>query len=113
MIFEIPINISTAIDNGIVATDVELDGAIYELTLTFCDAEQLWYMDVTQVLGGVKVPVLLGVGLITGYPLLLGCQTDNRPLGELIAVGPRDAGRTDIGTYVKLLYYDAAEIAAL
>lgn len=113
MIFEIPIDISTAVDNGIVSTDVELDGSIYELMLTFCDAETLWYLDLTQVVGGLKLPVLLGVGLITGYPLLFGCQTDNRPAGELIASGDRDAGRTDVGTYVKLLYYDAEEIAAL
>jgi hypothetical protein len=46
-------------------------------------------------------------------PLLADVQVADRPAGELIFSGDRDAGRDDLGKFVKLLYYDAAEMVGV
>lgn len=113
MIFEIPIDVSDAVADGEVAFDVELDGSTYNLRLSYADSSQLWYMSLFLQADTTPTPIVQGCALVSMLPLLLDVQVDDRPAGELIVIGPVDAGRSDLGSRCKLFYYDAEEIAAL
>jgi len=112
MIFEIPIDITTATADGEITFDVELDGPTYTLQLSFCEQSQLWYMNVFLLTNTTSTPIALGVALVVNVPLLINNQLADRPAGELILVGTVDPARTDLGSTCVLRYYDAAEIAA-
>jgi hypothetical protein len=113
MIFEIPIDITTATADGAISLDVELDGPTYRLQFEYADCAQLWYMSVFLQSNTTSIPIAQGVPVVTRMPLLIDVQVADRPAGELIVSGDRDAGRTDLGTFCTLRYYDADEIAAL
>jgi len=111
MIFEIPIDVTTATADGELTFDVELDGTIYRLQLSYADCAQLWYADIDLVTSTETRSIVDGVAMVTGVPLLAGVQVADRPVGELILAGARDAGRNDLGSYVRLYYYDAEALA--
>lgn len=113
MIFEIPIDVTTATADGEIALDVELDGVVYRLQLSYAECSQLWYLSIFLQSSTTVTPIVQGIAFVTGAPLLADVQVDNRPPGELIAHGDRDAGRTELGTFVTLRYYDAEEMTAL
>lgn len=113
MISEIPIDVTTATDDGEITFDVELDGTTYQLQLSYAPCAQLWYLSIFLVASGVVTPIAQGLALVTAIPLLIAVQVPDRPAGELMVVGDRDAGREDLGTFCKLRYYDAAELATL
>ena len=113
MIFEIPIDVTKAIEDGDVTSDVDLDGSTYTLQLTYVDAAQLWFLTLSLHTGDVSSAIARGLAMVSRQPLLSEVQIDGRPAGELIVSGDIDAGRNDLGGSCKLLYYDAAEIAAL
>lgn len=113
MISEVPIDITTATADGEISLDVELDGLTYTLRFSFSDASQLWYMSVYLQTNTTVTPIAQGLPVVTRAPLLAGIQVADRPAGELIVTGSIDAGRSDLGSLCKLLYYDASEIEAL
>lgn len=110
-----------------------LDGREYILRFIFNEREQRWYLDFFD---GDETPLVLSLKLVANWNLLRR-ETDERlPPGELYAVDlsgtsnedvptdagtatllqiARDPGRDDLGAdgRVALMYFDAAELAAL
>lgn len=113
MIYEIPIDITNAVQDGEVTFEVELDGVVYTMQLSWADCDQSWYMALLLHAGDDVVSIAQGVALATSVPLLLDVQVPDRPAGELMMVGDHDATRTDLGSAVVMRYYDAAEIVAI
>lgn len=93
--------------------DVELDGSTYQIDLTYNARVDQWFLWLAFRQDTDLVPILSGAGLVADYPILLGVQHPDRPLGELRCYRAKDPGRTDLGGRILLLYYDAAEIAAI
>ncbi len=93
-----------------------LDGKPYVLGLSWSDRSDSWYLNVfLQRDNQTADPIVLGMRLSIGYPVLAGVNTDGRPPGELFAVDVSggfgsDPTRYDLGTRVRLVYYDAAEM---
>lgn len=113
MIYEIPIDITTAPTDGEITLDVELDGATYRMQFSYAKCSQLWYLSIFLQTNTTSRPIAHGLACVSGVPLLAEIQVADRPAGELILQGAIDAGRNDLGTFVKLLYYDAAEMEVL
>lgn len=113
MIFEIPIDITTATADGEISLEVELDGVIYLMHLSYAPCSQLWYLSLFLQSNTTPTPIVQGIAMVSGMPLLADVQVDDRPLGELFISGAADAGREDLGSNCKLLYYDAEAVAAL
>lgn len=113
MIFEIPIDITTAAADGEITFDVELDGATYRMQFGYAECSQLWYLSLFLQTNTTSRPIAQGMVCVTGMPILADVQVADRPAGELILAGDRDAGRNELGSFVKLLYYDAAEMAVV
>lgn len=110
-----------------------LDGREYILRFIFNEREQRWYLDFFD---GDETPLALSLKLVANWNLLRR-ETDERlPPGELYAIDlsgtsnedvptdagtatllqiARDPGRDDLGAdgRVALMYFDAAELAAL
>jgi hypothetical protein len=108
MIFEIPL---TATSEAY-SLDVELDGVTYALDFSFSRRSSLWYLDLYYLDNGARVPVALGLAVLSGYPLLAAVVDTRRPAGELqVQCDGRDPGRDDLGSFAKLFYYDAAEFS--
>jgi hypothetical protein len=89
-----------------------LDGVTFVLEFRWNLREDAWYFDVrlddgTNVANGVKV--------VVDWPLLRGLRSANRPLGEFVAFDTsgerRDAAIDDLGSRVKLYYFDAESLA--
>lgn len=112
-VFEIPIDISSAAADGEVTFDVELDGATYRMQFGYADCSQLWYLSIFLQTNTTSQPIAQGIACVTAVPLLADIQVADRPAGELILSGDRDAGRDELGTFVKLLYYDADEMVVI
>lgn len=112
-VFEVPISVSDTPTDGEIIFDVELDGATYRLQFSYADCTQLWYLSIFLQTNTATSPIAYGLACVTGVPLLADVQVADRPAGELIFQGATDAGRTDLGTFVKLLYFDADELAAM
>lgn len=93
---------------------VEFDGVIVGLRLWWNARAQRWILDVTDQAGA---EIASGLGLVIGRSLLarFGARPDMPP-GSLVAVDTsgagREAGRDDLGDRVRLVYADAAELAA-
>lgn len=93
-----------------------LDGKPYVIGLSWSDRSESWYVDVSLQRDNVNAdPIALGMRVSIGYPVLAGVQTDGRPPGEIFAVDVStvlgsDPTRYDLGTRVRLVYYDAAEL---
>ena len=113
MIFEIPIDVSTAPADGEITLDVELDGATYRMQFSYADVTQLWYLSLFLQTNTETRAIAHGLACVTGVPLLADIQVADRPEGELIFQGSVDAGRGELGSFVKLLYYDADEMATV
>lgn len=59
-----------------------LDGRDYNLRFAWNQREERWYLDINA---GDDTPLLVGVKLVTNWPLLLGRHADPRlPDGELM-----------------------------
>ena len=63
---------------------------------------------------GEKVPLLAGVPVLIGVPLLRVLRGAVRPSGELVAFDTTNLGRapglTDLGSRVQLFYVEASEL---
>lgn len=113
MIFEIPINITSAPTDGEITCDVELDGATYRMQFSYAECSQLWYLSIFLQTNTTSRPITQGIACVAAVPLLADVQVADRPAGELLLSGDRDPGRNELGTFVKLLYFDAAEMAVI
>lgn len=115
MIVEIPIAVTT-LD---MRQTTSLDGSPYVLDLSWSDRSQSWYLSLFQQREtDVITPVLQGVRISIGYPLLVpAAAVDGRPPGELIAIDTSDTGTdpgfADLGARVRLYYYDADEMVRI
>lgn len=93
---------------------VVLDGVTYVLEFRWNLRDAAWYFDIrledeTNVANGIKV--------VINWPLLRGLRSDSRPPGELFAFDTSGAGFDpvidNLGSTVKLSYYDATSLAEL
>jgi hypothetical protein len=68
-----------------------LDGRDYLLTVTLNQREGKWYVDLADQNGD---PILYGIKLVVGWPLLRTVTDERRPPGELFVVqlGSDDPG---------------------
>ena len=98
--FEIPIDSSQEEFKQVTS----LDGTPFVLEFSWSRRSESWYLDLYLQTDTDPEPVSLGMRVTIDWPLLTGCVADNRPAGELMAVGLADPGRTDLGTEVRLLY---------
>ncbi len=91
--------------------ETELDGAIYRLLFRWNEREEKWYLTIKTVDGDV----ILSTKIVSNWPLLRTLVHPSRPPGELVAVDVSgelgtDAGLTELGGRVLLLYYEGADI---
>lgn len=89
-----------------------LDGTPYILDFSWSNRSMSWYLDILLQTSSDPVPIVTARRLSVSYPLLTGVLGDSRPLGELFAIdsdGQGDPLRFDLGTRVKLYYFDQAE----
>jgi hypothetical protein len=93
---------------------VSLDGSTYLLDLSWSTRSESWYLDLyLQTEVGDPSPIVTGVRLSVGYPLLIGLPLSGRPPGQLFALDLNGAGppnRDDLGTRVKLYYFDVESL---
>lgn len=112
MILEIPIDSLNADSRRVVS----LDSSTFVVDLSWSPRASSWYVSIlAQNQELAPIPVVQGIRVAIGYPVLAGVTADLRPLGELIAVDlsggyGTDPDRDDLGERVRLYYYDAAEM---
>lgn len=93
---------------------VTLDGVRVSLRVWWNARVQRWLLDVAT---GAGEPIASGLALVTGRSLLsrFGLR-DDLPPGVLTALDTAntglEAGRDDLGTRVRLYYYDTDELVA-
>lgn len=112
MILEIALTQSDTADADF-TSDVSLDGVVFTLAFSYSERSSLWYLSVYLTTDGDPVPIWLGTPMVAGYPLLFGCTHESRPIGELGVDADFDPTQTDLGTFAKLVYYDAAELGRI
>ncbi len=112
MITEIPLSVTAEDDDFTLA--VNLDGNAYALGFSYSAASDRWYFDLYVTRAG-QAPGLIvaGVGVCAGVPLLAAVVHPDKPGGDLLFLADADPARDDLGTAARLLYYDAAELAAI
>lgn len=89
---------------------VTLEGAQYQLRLTWRHRCQAWYLDLFTLAG---VPLVLGRRLSPGWSPTMGLVIEDGPGGYLYVRGRDSYAREDLGATLRLLYYTAAEVAAV
>lgn len=88
---------------------VELDGTAYRIDLTWRQRAGAWYLDL-YTRGGS--PIALGRRLDAGWAPLAGVTDERLPPGGLIAIGPSDYRRDDLGDRLRLIYFSEDEAGA-
>lgn len=92
---------------------VVLDGREYGLRLLWNQREAQWYLDLFDAKGD---PIVYGVKVVVGFPLLRRLVDPRSPPGEIFAQDrsreDRDPGLRDFGTRVLLTYQEAADLLA-
>lgn len=87
--------------------DVELDGVVYNLRIRWSERGEAWHVDIRDTEGDA---ILMGLKLVTLYPLLKNYRHLAVPPGELMFVDSKDlSGRPtleEMGDRYKLLYID-------
>ncbi len=90
---------------------VDLDGVSYVLSFEWNDRDETWSMN---VLNSDSVPLVTGVGLRIGLPLLNRYTSVAGPAGVLEVIDTTgqdlDPGFADLGDRVQLVYTPLAEI---
>ena len=91
--------------------EVELDGTTFVFAFEWNDRDQSWSFN---LLSSERVPVIQGVGVRVGIPLLNRYTGIAGPLGALEAIDTSgaglDPGFADLGARVQLAYTPIAEI---
>lgn len=87
--------------------DVELDGVVYNLRIRWSQRAECWHMDIRDAEGDA---ILLGVKMVTLYPLLKNYRHLGVPAGEFFFVDNKDESARPtlegMGDRFKLLYVD-------
>lgn len=81
-----------------------LDGAQFELTLTYRERRKSWYLDLDDANG---VPLVRGRRCSPGFPLV-PAGIVGRPAGILTCDAPNDPYKR---SELRLIYYPAADVA--
>lgn len=93
---------------------VELDGTDFLLDFRWNEREQRWYLDVSDNDGAL---ILAGQKLVANWLPMRLVTNRGRPLGQMVLQDTTRAGLDprlgDLGTRVRLIYFTAAEVAAL
>lgn len=107
------LEIPTRTDVPHYSIEVELEQRSYLLEFLWNDRAQAWFMDIADVNG---TRLLSGRRIVVDLPLLARYRDPALPAGELCAVDTTGLGLdpelADLGTRVKLLYFEAADIPA-
>jgi hypothetical protein len=97
-----------------------LDGATFDLLFRWNGRDETWYLSIfspqsAQNTDGSRVPIVGGIPVLVGWPLLSLCQRLDAPAGDFVAIDTsgqdEDPGQRDLGDRVVLLYYTADELA--
>jgi hypothetical protein len=87
----------------------DLDGVTFSFRFRWSDRGQSWHMDLRTLNGD---PIVLGVRLVNGFPLLRRVVKTGRPAGELALIDMTGRGEdpdfAGFGTRWRLLYREAA-----
>jgi hypothetical protein len=90
-----------------------LDGLSYTLDFAWNGREEAWYLGIYDATGA---PLVLSRKIVTNRPLLKRLRfITGLPAGELFASDPSGqidaAGYDELGTAVKLIYFERVELA--
>lgn len=111
-VYEIPIDANSG---AFFRKRVALDGSDYWLDFAYNQRCDCWYMSIFAGSAG-ETPVVQSIKLVSNRPLLHRYRHRAVPPGEFMAVDTKEAvaaaGLTQLGQTIKLLYLDAAEVAA-
>lgn len=93
--------------------ELSMDGTTYSLETSWNRRAGLWYLSVflPGATGDTREPIIQGQAMVCYRLLMEGINHPSRPAGDLWIVGKRDPERLDFGTYAKLYYFDAQELA--
>lgn len=87
---------------------IELEQTLFNMEFTFNAREDRWFMDLSDSTGE---PIVRGVKLLTGWPILSRFQDDRMPLGELFMLDTagedKHATRDDLGDRVVMVYRES------
>ena len=93
--------------------DVQLDGAVYTIRMSWNTRGGLWLMDLETADGD---RIVSGVRLVLGYPLIGFIRDDRLPPGDFFVLCPsgqanKDPGRDSFrgGCQYSLIYADESE----
>lgn len=91
----------------------QLEGRTYAFELRWNSRAPAWYLTIKTADG----EVLVATKLVVGIPLTARASDRRLFPGELIAVdtsgGQKNPARGDLGNRVQVLYYEAADLAAV
>jgi hypothetical protein len=91
-----------------------LDGVEYFFEFRWNERDGAWYMHIADV---DEQHIRSGIRIVLRWPLLRRVTDPRRPPGSIMAIDTSGQdlapGLNDLGARVKLLYLDAAEIAAI
>lgn len=89
-----------------------LDGVVFYLELDWHERDSRWYL---SVLDYAEEPLIEGVRIVHGWPLMKRVVETRRPGGELVAIdlsGASEDPGEEWGERWRLVYVDAASLAA-
>jgi hypothetical protein len=91
---------------------VDLDEVEYRVDMRYLERTDSWMLDLYT---SDDVAIKIGVPCLLGVRILKGCTHANRPPGDLVFVDSEgrgvEAGQSDIGSRVTLVYLTAEEVA--
>jgi hypothetical protein len=91
-----------------------LDGREYAFEFRWNDRDGAWYMHIADSDGQ---HIRSGIRIVLNWPLLRRVTDPRTPPGSIVAIDTSKQdlapGLDDLGARVKLLYLDAAELAAI
>jgi hypothetical protein len=90
---------------------IALENRVFFLEIYFVTRMNQWAFD---LLTETQQPILYGLPIQSGFPLLFGYNIPNLPLGDIIAIDQkeqnRDADRDSLGRDIKVVYLESDEV---
>ena len=90
---------------------IELEQQLYFLLFSYNDREGRWFLD---ILDSLQSPIVRGIKLLTGWPVVSRFQDTRLPPGEFFMLDTagqnKDAGRDDLGTRVLMIYRESGTV---
>lgn len=91
--------------------EIELDSRLFGFEFRWNTRDAAWFINVFD---GDGVLLRAGIKVVLGLPLMARAVSPDFPSGELLAVDTTDsgveAGLSDLGARVQLLYVEAADL---